>query len=177
MHLRIAPRARRTSARSFCLCLRNVVNRTIRRSSAKQNVTRRATRPRSTRSSKEPAAPRPQRREPQTAAILGKSLDRRRHRRELSHGEQLDPLLNFRLDLHQPHDISNDIKRLARSRCPETRDDTKTTGTPNRATPLPHPNAVGAGMVHKQLNSWLRTHGHVRSFVPPLPETLGQYLQ
>ena len=31
-------------------------------------------------------------------------------------------------------------------------------------------------MIHKQLNSWLRTHGHARGFVPPLPEIMGQYL-
>ncbi len=31
-------------------------------------------------------------------------------------------------------------------------------------------------MGYEQLNSRLRTHGHVRGFVPPLPETLGQYI-
>ena len=62
----------------------------------------------------EPAAERTRGREPQTAAVLGESFDGCYHRREFSHGERFDPLLDFRLDLHQPHDINNDIKRLAR---------------------------------------------------------------
>ena len=59
----------------------------------------------------EPVAERTGGGEPQTTPVLGESFDGRHNRCEFSHGERFDPLLDFRLDLHRPHDITNDIKR------------------------------------------------------------------